>query len=89
MVAIADAVPLEDGEFYLYQLMGLTVRTQQGQMLGSIIDLIETGANDVYVVNSEQYGEVLIPVTDETVIETNIQDGYILVSLPEGLLPNG
>ena len=88
MVAITDAVPLEDGEFYLYQVMGITVRTVQGEELGSVIDVIETGANDVYVLKSQQYGEILIPVTAETIVETNIAAGYIIVKLPAGLLPN-
>lgn len=86
MVPLEHAVPLEEGEFYLYQLIGLSVRTTQGETLGSITDVLETGANDVYVVESSAYGEILIPVTDETVLQTNIQQGFVLVNLPEGLL---
>jgi 16S rRNA processing protein RimM len=88
MVAIDNAVPLEDGEFYLYQLMGVVVRTADGEELGPIIDVIETGANDVYVLESQRYGEVLFPVTDQTIVETNVPAGYIIVNLPEGLLPD-
>jgi 16S rRNA processing protein RimM len=88
MVAIDNAVPLEDGEFYLYQLMGVVVRTAAGEELGPIIDIIETGANDVYVLESQRYGEVLFPVTDQTIVETNVPAGYIIVNLPEGLLPD-
>lgn len=88
MVDIANAVPLNDGEFYLYQLMGMQVYTDDGKVLGSITDIIETGANDVYVVQSDDYGEVLIPITDETLIETHISARKIIVKLPEGLLPD-
>ncbi len=88
MVAISDAVPLEDGEFYLYQIIGVTARSDEGVELGPVVDVIETGANDVYVLESQEYGEILIPVTAETVVETNIAAGYIVVKLPEGLLPN-
>jgi 16S rRNA processing protein RimM len=86
MVSIEDAVPLEEGEFYLFQLIGLDVRTADGVQLGKIIDVMETGANDVYIVESARYGELLIPVTDETIIETNIEQGFIAVNLPEGLI---
>jgi len=87
MVDIDHAVPLEEGEFYLYELLGLEVRTEEGETLGTISEVIETGANDVYVVDSPRYGEVLIPVTEETVLETNIAAGIVIVRLPEGLIP--
>ena len=87
MVDMEHAVPLEEGEFYLYELLGLEVRTVDGETLGTISEVIETGANDVYVVESSRFGEVLIPVTGETVLETNIAAGIVTVRLPEGLLP--
>ena len=88
MVDLENAIPLEEGEFYLYQLIGLKVNTHDGQELGTITDVLETGANDVYVVDSPQYGEVLIPVTDETILETNVNAGFVRVKLPDGLLPS-
>jgi 16S rRNA processing protein RimM len=88
MVDLENAVPLEEGEFYLYQLIGLFVKTDDGQELGTITDVLETGANDVYIVNSPVYGEVLIPVTDETILETDIAAGIVRVKLPDGLLPS-
>lgn len=87
MVAIEDAIPLDEGEHYLFQMIGLKVVTEDQVVLGTITDVLETGANDVYVVQSEQYGEILIPVTDETILETRIDDGLLIVRLPEGLLP--
>ncbi|MBI5666586.1 MAG: 16S rRNA processing protein RimM [Chloroflexi bacterium] len=87
MVAIADAVPLEDGEVYLFQLIGMAVQTQDGETLGTITDVLETGANDVYIVDSPRYGEVLIPATDHTIIKTDAANRLVIVDLPEGLLP--
>lgn len=87
MVDMEHAVPLEEGEFYLYQLIGLSVKLEDGTTLGTITDVLETGANDVYVVKSDPYGEVLIPVTDETIIRTDIAAAEVIVSLPDGLLP--
>ena len=88
MISIEDAIPLDDDEIYLYQLIGLTVKTESGQNLGTISEVLETGANDVYIIDSNLYGEILIPVTEETIIETNVDNGFILVSPPEGLLPD-
>lgn len=87
MVAIDDAVPLEEGEFYLYELIGLEVRTDEGEVLGTLVEVIETGANDVYVVEGDRYGEILIPVLDSTILRTDIEQGTVIVRLPEGLLP--
>lgn len=87
MVDIENAVPLEEGEFYLYQLLGLQVQTVEGELLGKMAEVLETGANDVYVVRGERYGEILIPATSHTIISTDIAGGLITVSLPEGLLP--
>jgi 16S rRNA processing protein RimM len=87
MVGIDDAVPLEDDEIYLYELIGLTVKTDTGEELGTIQDVLETGANDVYVVSSRKYGEVLIPAHDETVLEIDMDSETVTVKLPDGLLP--
>jgi 16S rRNA processing protein RimM len=88
MVDMEHAVPLEEGEFYVFELLGLEVRTVEGDSLGTITEVIETGANDVYVVDSPRYGEVLIPVTEETVLQTDIAARILTVRLPEGLLPS-
>lgn len=87
MVRIEDAVPLEDDEVYAHQLTGLTVRTEHNVHLGEISDIMETGANDVYVISGGPLGEILFPVTHETVIETNVEDGFVIVRPPEGLIP--
>lgn len=88
MVELANAIPLEDDEFYLFELIGLSVQTDTGHRLGTIRDVMETGANDVYVVNSTQYGELLIPAHDETIVDIDIAGGWVTVKLPDGLLPS-
>lgn len=87
LIDIAHAIPLEADEFYLYQLIGLRVETNTGEALGTLVEVLETGANDVYIVDSPRYGEILIPVTGETIVKTDVQAGVMIVSLPEGLLP--
>lgn len=85
MVALEDAIPLEDDEYYLFQVIGLDVITAQGEALGRVIDVIETGANDVFVVRGPR-GEVLLPVIDECVQDIDLDKGTITVHLMEGLL---
>lgn len=88
MVDIANAVPLEEGEFYLYQLIGLRVETHDGQTLGTLTDVLETGANDVYVVQSPTRGEVLIPVLESIIVKTDIASGVVTVHLPDDFFPS-
>jgi 16S rRNA processing protein RimM len=87
MVATQDAVPLEDDEIYLYELIDMTVVTEAGDALGRLMEVIETGANDVYVINSPAYGEVLIPATPEVVLSVDTTTRTIRVRLLDGLLP--
>lgn len=87
MVDIAHAVPLAEDEIYLYQLIGLQVQTDDGRDLGILTEVLETGANDVYIVKGDLYGEVLIPVLQDTILKTDTDAGILLVKLPEGLLP--
>jgi 16S rRNA processing protein RimM len=88
MVALEDAVPLEDGEFFIYQLIGLSVQTVEGDHLGTLTDVLETGANAVYVVDSADYGEVLIPAIANTIVQTDLDSQIMIVKLPEGTLPH-
>lgn len=87
MVDIEDAIPLEDDELYLYQLIGMRVQTTDGEHIGEVAEVLETGANDVYIVQGGIYGEVLIPVMPETILNTDIDTRIITVNLPKGLLP--
>lgn len=86
LIAMEDAIPLEDGEFYLFQLVGLTVETTDGEVLGTIKDVLETGANDVYVVEGGSYGEVLVPAAPHVVRSIDLDAQRVTVELPEGLL---
>jgi len=84
-VSIEDAVPLEEGEHYLFELLGLQVVTEGGRELGTLNDVIETGANDVFVVNGPD-GEVLLPDIPQVVRQVDVPGGRIVVHLLDGLL---
>jgi 16S rRNA processing protein RimM len=88
LVEIDDAVPLEEGEFYLYQVIGLQVVTDEGETLGTVKEVMETGANDVYIVESERYGEVLLPAIPSIIVRTDVEAGIVTVHLMDGLLPD-
>jgi 16S rRNA processing protein RimM len=75
---------LPEGEYYQFQLIGLTVETREGRPLGTLSAVLETGSNDVYVVEGDGK-EVLIPAIEEVVTKVDLPNGKIIVDLPEGL----
>lgn len=85
-----DVVPLPSGRNYIFELIGLQVVTTEGLVLGEISDVLQTGANDVYIVKPQSgvtdNKEILIPVIAEVVVDINLETGSVLVDLPDGLL---
>jgi len=87
MVKIEDAVPLDEDEFYAYELIGMSVVTPEGLNLGTIRDVMETGANDVYIIDNPELGELLVPAHDETLLNIDLEARTVTMALPDGLLP--
>ena len=85
LVPEEEAIPLEEGEYFLYQLEGLTVETTTGETLGTITSIIETGANNVFVVQGDQ-GELLLPDIEDVVQEIDFENDRMLVTLLPGLI---
>lgn len=82
----ASEVPaLPEGEYYLHELIDLPVQTEDGTLLGILTEILYTGANDVFVVEKEGGGELLLPAIDDVVLEVDIEKGRIVVRLLEGL----
>ncbi|CFX82517.1 16S rRNA processing protein RimM [Syntrophomonas zehnderi OL-4] len=81
-----DVYPLPKGYYYHFQLVGLAVHDTQKGYLGTIIEILETGANDVYVVDSPVYGEILIPAIKQVILEVDLEAGSMQVKLLDGLL---
>jgi len=86
MIDFENAVPLEEDEFYLYEVIGLKAYSSEGEWLGTVNNVIETGANDVYVVSGSAHGEILLPVHEETLVSIDFDEGKITLNLPDGLL---
>ena len=85
-----EVVPLPEGRHYIFQLLGLECVTTTGLSLGHIKDVLQTGANDVYVVKPRpgltQQTEILIPVLPHVVVEVNLEREQVLIELIDGLL---
>jgi 16S rRNA processing protein RimM len=87
-IPLEAAVPLEEGEYYYFQLIGVQVETEDGQILGEIVDVIETGANDVFVVRDKWGGEeVLLPDIPDVILALDIAAQRMTVRPLPGMLP--
>jgi 16S rRNA processing protein RimM len=85
LIPLAEALPLDEDEYYFYQLEGLEVYTDEGTLLGVVREVLETGANEVFVVAGSR-GELLLPNTLEVVQEIDLEAGRITVHIIPGLL---
>lgn len=81
-----DAEPLPEGVFYHFQIIDMSVQTAEGEDLGRIVEIIETGANDVYVIRKEDRRDILIPALVEVVLSVDLDGEGMIVRLPEGLV---
>lgn len=81
-----DRPPLEEGEYYHHQLLGLQVVTEEGAILGQLREILETGANDVYVVQSPQGADILLPAIGDVILDIDLPAGRIFVRPLPGLL---
>ena len=75
-----------EGEYYLHQLIGVEVITDEGEILGKLTEVILTGANDVYLVRPAQGKEILLPAIEEVVLDIDLEERTMLVHVIPGLL---
>jgi 16S rRNA processing protein RimM len=76
---------LEEGHYYVFEIIGCSVINADGCVLGEVVDVLSPGAHDLYVVMGK-HGEILIPAVKEMVKDIDIREKTIRVSLPEGLI---
>ena len=81
-----EAQELDEDEYYIGDLIGMEVVLEDQSHFGTLKDVMETGANDVYVVGMNDGKEVLIPSIPQCILEKNPEEGYIRVHLLKGLL---
>ena len=81
-----DAPELPKGEYYQYELIGLDVEDEFGKSLGKLTEIMQTGANDVYVVTNEVGRELLLPAITEVVLDVDLDAKTMKVHLLPGLV---
>lgn len=88
-VSREDALPLEDNEYYISDLIGLDVINEEKEKIGTLKDVLQTGANDVYIIKGNEKvnnKEIMLPVIDECVLDVDLEKKFVEVHLLEGLL---
>lgn len=84
-VTRADAVELKEDEYFIADLIGLCVVSDGGEELGTLSDVLQTGANDVYAVSAPGRAELLIPAIKECILKVDLKQKKMLVHLLPGL----
>lgn len=77
---------LEEDEYYIADLLGMSVVLEDGQEFGTLKDVMETGANDVYIINSAEHGEVLLPAIKECILDVDLEKNVMTIHLMKGLI---
>lgn len=77
---------LSEDEYYVGEIVGLEVKSLEGEWLGQVTNVIFTGANEVYVVKGGAKGEILLPAIKSVIQSIDLEAGHLLVTLPEGLV---
>lgn len=89
-----DAVKLNKDEYFIADLIGMDVVDEEGENIGTLTDVLNTGANDVYVISFSEEGkygsmgkkEVLLPAIKQCILGVNVEEGKMMVHMMEGLL---
>lgn len=86
LVTRENAVKLEENEYFIADMIGMSVFTDDDKQLGILSDVLETGANDVYVVETPDKKELLLPAIKQCILKIDIENGRMDVHLMEGLV---
>lgn len=88
MIDREDASPLGEDEYYIGDMIGMDVYTDEpAEHFGVLRDVLETGANDVYIIDSDRHGEVLVPAIHQCILRVDTEKNEMHIHLMEGLLP--
>ncbi|MCH5265680.1 MAG: 16S rRNA processing protein RimM [Lachnospiraceae bacterium] len=86
MVTRENALPLAEGEYYLCDVIGAQVETEEGQPIGTVTDVMETGANNVFVIETEKGEEVLFPVIPDCIKKVDVKEKRVVAHIMKGLM---
>lgn len=79
-------IKLEKGAYFIVDLIGLEVYTEEGNLLGILKEVLQPGANDVYIVENEEKKQILLPVIPDVIKKVDIDGKKVVVKLLEGLI---
>ena len=86
LVERKDAVELKEDEYFIADMIGIQVETEDREVFGTLKDVMETGANDVYVIDTEEHGEVLVPAIKECILDVDVEKRKMTIHLMDGLI---
>ena len=81
-----DAVELEEDSYFIVDIIGCKVFTDENEFLGKVIDVFQTGSNDVYTVKNNEDKEILLPAIEDVIKDIDIANKKIVVKLMDGLI---
>lgn len=81
-----NAIELEEGEYFIADLLGMNVLTEENEELGKLEDVFNAGSSDIYVVKTKEGKQILLPAISEVIKEINLKENKIIVHLLEGLI---
>lgn len=81
-----QAVPLAENENFIVDLIDMDVYDEEENRLGTLTDVLQTGANDVYVVETDEGKEILLPAIPSCILDVDVEAAKMIVRIPEGLL---
>lgn len=84
-VPVAELPPLQTGQYYQHQLLGMQVLDEQGELIGALAQILDTGANDVYLIREQSGGELLLPAIRDVIREVDVEHKRMTVHLIPGL----
>ncbi len=80
-----DAATLEEGSYYIADLLGMPVYTEEGKKIGILEDIYNTGSNDIYVVRNEKQKQILLPAIQDVIKQISLEENKITVHMLKGL----
>ena len=81
-----DAVELDEDSYFIIDIIGCEVFTEENQKLGKVVDVFPTGSNDVYTVKNEEGKEILLPAIADVIKDVDVKNKKIVIHLMEGLI---
>lgn len=85
LVTREQAVPLKEDEYFIYDIIGAKVVTEDGKEFGELKEVLQTGANDVYVVKTTEEKEILLPVIEECILDIDVDNKVVTAHIMPGL----